>query len=87
MIELAETKLEVVSEYFFTAQEGVNGASFPDIAPEDESLDKLMYCVLVFNTGGLVMDAAYAENGETYDELKDIARRNAYANFDNSEVH
>jgi hypothetical protein len=81
----ADIEANIVSEYFFTAGEGVDGQQRAnDPAPTfcyEKSLDLLTFCVLVLRNGFTVTGESACASPENFDaEIgRKIARQNAVA--------
>lgn len=80
----ADIEANIVSEYYFTASDGVMGAvnaqdEQPNYVTYDSSLDLLTFCVLVLRNGFTVTGESACASPENFDaELgRKIARQNA----------
>jgi len=78
----ADIEAEIVSEYYFTAEEGAQGAlakTRPDLGMEHPSLARLTFCVLVLKNGFTVTGESACASPENFDaEIgRKIARQNA----------
>ena len=79
----ADLQANIVSEYFFTAENGVNGeiAARPNSVPfcYENSLKLLTFCVLVLRNGFTVTGESACASPENFDaEIgRKIARQNA----------
>lgn len=73
----AHIEANIVSEHYFTASEGVQGATKCDITRG--SLDLLTFCVLVLRNGFTVTGESACASPENFDAKigKKIARQNA----------
>ena len=78
----ADIEANIASEYFFTAEEGAQGAlanSDPDLGAEFPQLQLLTFCVLVLRNGFTVTGESACASPENFDaDLgRKIARENA----------
>ena len=78
----ADIEANIASEYFFTAEEGAQGAlanSDPELGAEFPQLQLLTFCVLVLRSGFTVTGESACASPENFDaEIgRKIARENA----------
>ena len=78
----ADIEANIASEYFFTAEEGAQGAlanSDPELGAEFPQLQLLTFCVLVLRNGFTVTGESACASPENFDaEIgRKIARENA----------
>lgn len=77
----ADVEANIVSEYYFTAAEGLAGREVAPIHPAPQSLHRLTFCVLVLRNGFTVTGESACASPENFNaEIgRRIARENAVA--------
>ena len=76
----ADVEANIASVYYFTAENGVEGAALGEEAPDThESLKLLTFCVLILKNGFTVTGESACASPENFDEAigRKIARHNA----------
>lgn len=81
-ITLADIQTNIVSEHYFTAEEGVQGKlakTDPDLGMENSTLALLTFCVLTLRNGFAVTGESACVNPENFDAKigRKIAKKKA----------
>lgn len=78
----AALQAEIREIYFFTGEDGVNGAALGAPSPVSESLKLMTFCVIVMRNGFTVHGVSACASPENYNER--VGREVAQANAENA---